>query len=198
MIHANDRVEPALAILELTSIARGYLALDAMAKRAVVTVLHAEPVTPGKYWIALSGGEAEVDESLLAGLSIAGPARLDHTLLPHVHDDVRRALVQGPTRHAPRGSLGVLELDTMASAVRAADAAMKAAEVELVDLHLARGIGGKGYVVVTGDLADVEAAIDAGVEAAGEGRVVGREVLANPDEAVAAASQRGPRSSSSR
>lgn len=181
---------PALGIVELRSIARGYLTLDAMTKRAEVTVLHAEPVSPGKYWIAITGGEAEVAEAMVAGLEIAGLARLDHTELPYAHDVVLDAVANGITAKVPLDAIGVLELATMASAVRAADAALKCADVTLVDLHLARGIGGKGYLVVTGDLADVDAAIDAGVDCAGEAAVVGREVMANPDASVAQAAAR--------
>lgn len=181
---------PALGIVELRSIARGYLTLDAMTKRAEVTVLHAEPVSPGKYWIAVTGGEAEIAEAMEAGLEVAGPARLDHTQLPYAHDVVLDAVANGVTAKVPLDAIGVLELATMASAVRAADAALKCADVTLVDLHLARGIGGKGYLVVTGDLADVDAAIDAGAECAGEAALVGREVMANPDASVAQAAAR--------
>lgn len=184
---------PALAIVEIASIARGYLVLDALDKRAPVTVVHAEPITPGRYWIAFAGGEAEIEEALDAAVEVSASSRIDHTLLPYAHEVLVDALANGVKRAPPSGSVGVLELDTLSSTIRAADAALKCAEVTLVDLHLARGIGGKGYVVVTGDLADVEAAIDAGVEAAGEGRLVGREVIANPDRAVVAASARGVR-----
>lgn len=185
---------PALAILEIRSIARGYLALDAMAKRAVVEVHRAEPISPGKYWIAVGGGEAEVEEALDAGVAVAGDALIDHTLLPYAHEVVMRAVVEGTRPSAPDGSIGVLEFDTLSSAVRAADAAMKCAEVTLVDLHLARGIGGKGYLVVAGELSDVEAAIDAGAEAGGAERVAGREVLPNPDAVVPAATARRAKS----
>lgn len=181
---------PALAVLEVRSIARGYLVLDAMAKRAVVGVIHAEPITPGKYWIAIEGGEAEVEESLQAGVDTAGDTRIDHTLLPAAHEALFEAVAKGVTLRPPLGSIGVLELSTLASAVRATDAALKAALVDLVDLHLARGIGGKGYLVVTGDLSDVEAALDAGAESAGESFLAGREVMANPDEAVSHAAAR--------
>jgi len=177
----GDRVGPALAILEVRSIARGYLALDAMSKRAVVGVVHAEAITPGKFWIAVEGGEAEVDEALAAGIDRAGEARLDHVLLPSVHPDVLSAVARGGVARIPLHSVGVIEVATLAAAVRSADAAMKAAVVTLADLHLARGIGGKGYVVVTGELSDVEAAVDAGADAAGVGALVGREVIANPD-----------------
>lgn len=161
-----------------------------MTKRAEVTVLHAEPVSPGKYWIAITGGEAEVAEAMDAGLLTADSSRLDHTMLPGAHDVVLDAVANGVTAKVPLDAIGVLELATMASAVRAADAALKCADVTLVDLHLARGIGGKGYLVVTGDLSDVDAAIDAGLDAAGETALLGREVMANPDASVARASVR--------
>jgi microcompartment protein CcmL/EutN len=184
-------VGPALIILEVRSIARGYVVLDAMAKRATVEVLHAEPISPGKFWIALRGGEAELEEALVAGLDAAGPSLLDHTFLAAAHESLTAALCSGRRTLGALGPIGVLELSTLASAVRAADAALKAAAVRLVELHLARGIGGKGTVVLTGALGDVEAALDAGGEAAGAACLAGREVLANPDEAVHASAGAG-------
>ncbi|MEZ4406314.1 MAG: BMC domain-containing protein [Polyangiales bacterium] len=185
---------PALAVLETTSIARGYVALDAMAKRAPVTVLHAEPISPGKFWVAIAGGEAEVEEALAAGVERADAQRLDDVLLHYAHPAVLAAVAGGVRLAPPDGSVGVLELSSIAAAVRAADAAMKCADVSLVDLHLARGVGGKGYLVIAGELADVEASLDAGRDAAGEANVVGRELMPRPDEAVAQAAAR-PRSS---
>lgn len=165
-----------------------------MAKRAEVTVLHAEPVSPGKFWIALTGSEAEVEEALCAGIERADTNVLDSVLLPFAHPAVLSALANGVSLRTPEGSLGVLELDTLCAAIRATDAALKCADVSLVDLHLARGVGGKGYLVIAGELADVEASLDAAVDAAGELRVVGRELMARPDESVARATVR-PRSS---
>jgi microcompartment protein CcmL/EutN len=175
---------PALAVLELASIARGYVALDAAVKRAEVSVLRSEPITPGKYWIALSGGEAEVDEALSAAVTAAGSAKIDSVLLAYVHEAVGLAVAGARVARCELASVGAVELASIAAAVRAADAAMKSAQVSLVDLHLARGIGGKGYVVLTGALSDVEAAVDAAVAAAGASWLVGREVIANPDAPV--------------
>jgi microcompartment protein CcmL/EutN len=176
---------PALGIIELRSIARGYFVLDAMVKRALVTVLRAEPVSSGKFWIAIAGPEAEVGESMTAGLDRVGEQRIDHVYLSGAHECVIEAVAQAIDVRTPRDAIGVLELATLASTVRAADAALKCAEVTLVDLHLARGIGGKGYLVITGTLSDVEAAIDAGTSSAGDACFVASEVLANPDSAVA-------------
>jgi microcompartment protein CcmL/EutN len=178
---------PAIGVIELRSIARGYVAVDAASKRAVVDLVRAEPVSPGKYWIALGGGEAEVDESLTAAVEAAADTRIDHVLLPAAHPALTHALETGSVRRPPLDSVGALELGSISATVRAADAALKAADVQLVDFHLARGIGGKGYLVVTGSLSDVEAAMDAGAEAAGASWLVGREVIANPDNAVGVA-----------
>ncbi len=178
---------PALGVLELGSIARGYVALDAAAKRADVFVVRSEPITPGKYWLALSGGEAEVEEALEAAVRAAGKSKIDSVLLAYVHEDVGRAVVVGVESKPELQSVGAIELSSISAAIRAADAALKAAQVALVDLHLARGIGGKGYVIVTGDLSDVDAAVDAGVAAAGESWLVGREAIANPEVVVHAA-----------
>jgi microcompartment protein CcmL/EutN len=175
---------PAIGVIEMRSIARGYIALDAACKRAPVAVIRAEPISPGKYWFLLAGGEAEVDESLGAAVELAGDTRIDHTLIPSAHPVLRDVLSGSPIGLPEMDSVGALELGSIAAAVRGCDAALKAAAVSLVDLHLARGIGGKAYFVVTGSLSDVEAAIAAGAESAGESWLVGREVIANPDAAA--------------
>jgi len=180
-------VGPALGIVELRSIARGYFVLDAMTKRAEIAVLHAEPVSPGKFWIAVTGGEAELLEAMDAGLDTAGDLRIDHVLLPGAHPTVLDAVAWGVSARIPGDAIGVIETATMAGCVRAADAALKCTDVTLVDLHLARGIGGKGFLVLTGALSDVEAALDAATASAGESVMVGRELMANPDTAVARA-----------
>jgi microcompartment protein CcmL/EutN len=78
-------------------------------------------------------------------------------------------------------ALGVIETFSASSIVDVADAAAKSADVTLFRIHLAMAIGGKGYVMMTGDVASVEAAVSAGAAvAAEEGILVGRAVIAAP------------------
>src|SRR5438046_2383585 len=111
---------PAIGVVEIRSIARGYVALDAACKRASVAVLRSEPVTPGKYWFALAGGEAEVDESLSAAIDAAGDTRIDHTLLSSAHAAIAPAITSVVRAYAPIASVGALELGSIAASVRAA------------------------------------------------------------------------------
>ena len=157
-------VEPALALLEFSSIAAGIQAADAMVKRAPIDVIKAGTVQPGKYLVLVGGQVADVEESLAAGREVGGAAAVlvDVVYLPQVHPEVVEAIGGG---RVPRvtDALGVIETTTVAAAIHAADAGIKGAEVRLVEVRLADGLGGKGIVLFSGLVADVEAAVEIGV-----------------------------------
>ena len=159
--HVLPAVEPALALLELDSIAVGIEAGDAMAKRAPIDVLRAGTVHPGKYLVLIGGAVGDVEEALEAGREIGASSVLDFVLLPNVHPELVAA-IRG-TRRAPAGeALGVIETATVAAIIEAADAGLKGAHVRLLELRLADDLGGKGYLLFDGTLADVEAAVEIG------------------------------------
>jgi microcompartment protein CcmL/EutN len=155
-------IEPALALLEFSSIAAGILAADAMVKRAPIDVIKAGTVQPGKYLVLIGGQVADVEESLAAGREVGADAAVDFVYLPQVHPEVVEAIGGGRVPQV-RDALGVIETATVAAAIHAADAGIKGAEVRLVEVRLADGLGGKGIVLFSGFVADVEAAVEIGV-----------------------------------
>jgi len=155
-------IEPALALIDFESIATGIEAADAMVKRAQIDVIKAGTVQPGRYLVLIGGTVADVEESLSAGLEVGGDMVLDHVYLPHVHPEVVSAVAGGRVPDL-RDALGVVETTTVASVIRAADAGIKGAAVRLVEIRLADGLGGKGVVLFSGRVADVEAAVEIGV-----------------------------------
>jgi len=84
------------------------------------------------------------------------------------------------------GALGIVETTTVAATILAADAAAKAALVRLIEMQLARGIGGKAYFIVTGTLAEVEAAVEAALGAVDAATVRATEIIAAPHEDLVA------------
>jgi microcompartment protein CcmL/EutN len=155
-------MEPALALIEFNSIAIGIQAGDAMVKKAPVASLKAGTVQPGKYLVLITGGVAEVDESLRAGMEWGGDAVLDTVFLPQVHPAVVQAI--GAERVEGKGAaLGVVETYDVAATIQAADAGVKGAEVTLREIRLADGLGGKAYCLFQGEVQDVEAAVEIGV-----------------------------------
>jgi microcompartment protein CcmL/EutN len=55
--------DPAIALIETNSIAAGILAGDAMVKKAVVQLLEARSICPGKYMVLIGGDVGPVRES---------------------------------------------------------------------------------------------------------------------------------------
>jgi microcompartment protein CcmL/EutN len=158
---ADLAIEPALGLLELDSIAAGIAAGDAMAKRAPIDVIRAGTVHPGRYLVLVGGAVADVEEALDAGRESGGGCVLDVVFLPNVHPDVVAAM-RG-VRGEPAGeALGVVETATVAAIIEAADAGLKGARVRLLELRLADDLGGKGYLLFDGTVADVEAAVEIG------------------------------------
>lgn len=170
---------PALGLIETSSIARGLVVADTMVKRAPVTLAFARPVTPGKHVVIVTGEVAEVDEAMNAGVSAAAPTLIDRLFLPQAHAALIRAL-GGGRRAVGLSSLGIVETFSVAAALLAADAACKSAEVELAELRLADGLGGKAYFVVTSTLDLVEAAIEAATRILDPGLLVTSEIIAAP------------------
>ncbi len=165
----------------MASLARGVVVADVAAKRAPIEFLECGPVSPGKYLLLFAGGVAEVDEAVRAGALAAGDSLLDQLYLPQAHAALLPALRAGAAgRIVPGASVGLVELHTVAAALRSADAACKAAQVELQLLHAARGIGGKAWFILRGALPDIEAAVQAATEAAGAGLLAGAEIIAAP------------------
>jgi len=155
-------LEPALALVEFNSIAIGIQAGDAMIKKAPIAFIKTGTVHPGKYLVLIGGEVADVLEALQTGLAVGAAALMDHVFLPGVHPDVVAA-VAGGRQPNPGEALGVIETRTAAATIHAADAGVKGAMVRLLEVRLADGLGGKGFVLFGGAVADVEAAVDKGV-----------------------------------
>jgi len=154
--------QPALALLEFSSIAAGIQAGDAMVKRAPIDDIKSGTVQPGNYLVMVTGDVAPVEEAVTAGEEVGASALLDTVLLPNVHPGVVSG-ISGGRELKDSDALGVVETETVASAIHAADAGLKGAEVTLWQLRLADGLGGKGIVLFAGLVADVEAAVEIAV-----------------------------------
>jgi microcompartment protein CcmL/EutN len=159
--HEPAGPEPALALLEFSSIAAGIQAADAMVKRAPIRRIVSGTVQPGHYLVMVTGDVAPVEEAVRAGQEVGAAALLDTVLLPNVHPGVVSGIAGGRELEND-DALGVVETATVAAAIQAADAGLKGAQVTLWQLRLADGLGGKGIALFAGLVADVEAAVEIG------------------------------------
>jgi microcompartment protein CcmL/EutN len=170
----------AIGLLELRSIAWGLDAADVMIKAAPVSFIDTFMVTPGKFVVLVHGDPSSVESSLRAGRDMAREQVLDSLLIPYVDPQVFTAITLQSGREEVE-ALGFVEATSVAGGIRSADAAAKAANVTLLQLHLARGIGGKSFLTLTGPLYEVQAAVRAAEETLdAPGALVATRIVANP------------------
>ena len=171
-----------IGLIELSSVATGFLVEDLMLKAGSVQLLLARSICSGKFLIVVAGDVTSVQAALAAGATAAGASLIERRQIARVHPSVLQAISQTvPVETDQLKSLGVIETFSAASIIEVADAAVKSAAVTLLKVHLAMALGGKGFVLMAGDVASVQAAIAAGSKAAAEdGMLVGRSVIAAP------------------
>lgn len=153
-----------VGFLELGTIAKGIQVTDALLKKASVKMLFAYPVSSGKYLTCFYGTVDDVKSSVAIGKETAGAALLDSFLLPAIHPGIVPA-IQEKSRLSPTmlQGLGILETVTCAACVVAADIALKTSKVRLLKIQLAKGIGGKAYFILEGEVGALQAAMSAGL-----------------------------------
>ncbi len=174
------RTGPALGLIEVASVARGMVVADAMVKKALITLVQANPVTPGKYVVVIAGGEEEVSQSMDIGLELASDTLVDSLYLPKADSQLAPAIATQQVQVDEVQALGILETFSVASCVLAGDRAVKGAMVQLVQMRLARGLGGKAFFVLTGQLHQVEAGVEAGRGIIHDGMLPTSEIIPRP------------------
>lgn len=187
MMNRNDRnpelrdgiaLEPCIGALELCSVARGVEVADAVLWESKVEMLFATPVQPGKYVLMFTGSVQDVRAAIQGGAAVAGGDLVDQLHIPQVHEQIVPILKRnGGSINGQLDAVGVVETTTIASTVLAADTALKTASVDLLDMRIANGLGGKSFFTLTGEVSDVRAAVAAGAACAESAGKLARQVV---------------------
>lgn len=155
---------PAIAMYEFDSVADGTRVADRMIKRAPLTLFRAGTTHPGKYLLLVGGAVAAVREADAVALDEPTGVVTDSIVLPDAHARLRAAIT-GSRVSATDDTLAVLECVAMPALVGGVDRAVKTAPVEIVELRLGDGLGGRGVAQLCGHQADIEAAVEAALRA---------------------------------
>ena len=151
-----------IGVIELSSIAAGYQAQDAMLKAADIEILLARTICSGKYLVIAGGTVAAVNASLEAGEMTVGSYMIEKLTIANVDQQIFAAIAGTvAVNDESFRALGIVETFSATNIIEAADAAAKAADVIVFRIHVSMAIGGKGYFLATGDVSAVQAAVDA-------------------------------------
>lgn len=174
----------AIGMVEYKTVSAGVRAADAMVKTAQVDIIEAQTVCPGKYITVISGDLSAVKAAVDAAKTNYGMHLINSFVLGNPHESIFPA-IYGAADVSGISALGILETYDAASIIVAADVAAKTAIVTLIELRIARGMCGKSYMMLTGEVAAVEAAIEKAKKEIGEdGMYLDSTVIAHPDEKI--------------
>jgi len=150
---------PAIALIEYSSIATGILAGDEMLKKAPITVIKSGTVHNGKFLVLIGGSVASVEESYSVGQSINPSDIIDNMILPNVHEQLHDGIL-GKRIKCKSESLGIIEANSVSTMIKATDAGVKGADVNIIEIRLADDIGGKAFTIFNGTIEEVQSAIE--------------------------------------
>ena len=174
----------AIGMVEYQTVSCGITATDLIIKTANIEIIQASVVCPGKYITLLCGELSAVNAAVEAAKEQMGDRLTDSFVLGNPHEDIFPAIFGGAPVEGAK-ALGVLETYSAPAIIMAADIAAKTSDVSLIELRIARGMCGKSYMLLTGDVAAVTAAIEAARGRIGdEGMLLDFSVIPNPDKSL--------------
>lgn len=174
----------AIGMIEFKTVAAGITAADQMVKTAQVELLEAQTVCPGKY-IALIAGDLSAVRVAVERAEATRPDELIDSFVLGNPDESIFPAIYGSSQIDGVNALGILETYDAASIIVAADIAAKTAIVKLIELRIAKGMCGKSYMLITGEVAACEAAIAKARASVGEkGMYLDSSVIAHPDAQI--------------
>lgn len=153
-------MKKSIGLLEFKSIAKGIEVTDEVLKVANVELIFANPICPGKYVSMISGEVSGIQHAMKTAENLGDIFQIEAMTLSNIHPDVLKAL-SGTCEVGNVQALGIIETMSAVSSISIADTAIKASNIQLIEVRIARGLGGKGFTIFSGEISSVNRALDA-------------------------------------
>jgi microcompartment protein CcmL/EutN len=173
-----------IGLLELKRIASGIEASNQMIKAANVKLLLARYMCPGKYIVLIAGDVSAVKSSINAGVKVAKKDLIKEIIIPKISKDLIDLIQNQKSKTEKINALGILEYSSIASGIIAADAAVKASEIELLKVVLGMSIGGKSLIIFTGSIEACRQGLNAAGLANKDNKkdLLGEKLISSPEK----------------
>ncbi|MCR1898386.1 BMC domain-containing protein [Irregularibacter muris] len=179
-------MKKAIGLFEFKSIAKGIEVTDQILKSSNVNLILSNAICPGKYISLVAGEVAAVKNAVDLGKTLGGIFKIESTLISNIHPEVLPALT-GTTDFNKIDSIGVIETMSALNSILVGDTALKSSKVQLLEIRIARGLGGKGFTILTGEISSVKKAIAAVEDKfAPQGDLLCTTAIANPNRELIA------------
>jgi microcompartment protein CcmL/EutN len=173
-----------VGLLEFKSIAKGIEVIDEVLKSSNVELISANPICPGKYISIIAGDVGAVKNAVEVGKHLGGVFQIESLVISNIHPDIFPALT-GTSDIDHISCLGVIETMSSLASIVVADTAIKASNIKVIEVRIARGLGGKGFTLISGEVSSVRKAVQAVEEKySATGEILCASVIPNAEKAL--------------
>lgn len=170
----------AVGLAEFNSIAKGLEMLDKMTKKADVKIVENRVVCIGKFFIMVSGLVADVESAINEVVEESGKYLVESKVIPSIMEGVLEKINAKIDRKDVR-ALGIVEARNVSIGLYCSNYIKKFSNVDILKISLTYGLGGKAFVVFSGDLSSVESGIAVAKDKVGDpSKVVSAVVIPSP------------------
>lgn len=171
----------ALGIAEFKSIAKGIEMLDTMTKVANVKIVENRIVCIGRFFVVVSGEVADVQAAIDSLDGLPSSELMGCNVIPRLEPGVTEK-INGKIDRENISAIGVVETRNIHSGLYGANFIKKSSDVEILRISLTLGLGGKAYVIFTGDIASVRNAIEVAAQNVDAKDIVSSAAIASPSQ----------------
>lgn len=176
-------MEYALGMVEFKNIAMGITITDQIVKVAQINIVKSLITCPGKYMVIICGQLSAIQVAIETSLNY-NELVADYFILGNPHERIFQAF-EGNYQLPKHQALGIIETFNVPCLIEAADQVVKTARCHIMKIKMARELGGKGLVLFSGEIADVEASSKVAVKWASEkDKLVSHTIIASPDPMI--------------
>ena len=177
-------MQKAIGMIEFKTVSAGITAADQMVKTSDVEILEAQTVCPGKYVAIIAGDLSAVRAAVERARATRPEELIDDFVLGNPDPSIFPA-IYGTSQVEDVSALYVYLFTTRPPLLWRRLSRRRTAIVQLIELRIAKGMCGKSYLLITGEVAACEAAIAAATESVGEkGMFLDSSVIAHPDAQI--------------
>lgn len=169
-----------IGAIEFRSIGSGIKITDTVLKKASVELIYFKSICPGRLLTIVCGNEGEVQEAIEAGLEEGEGTIIDSFVLNAVHTQIIDAL-KNKCKKYESNAVGIVETSSVCSGIKALDKVLKEANVDVIKLKLAFGVGGKLIFVVSGEVSDIENGFSILNSCINTKKIINISVIPSPD-----------------
>ena len=177
-------MKDSLGFLELNNVSDGMTCMDFMLKGALINIVKASIVNPGKFFIILQGSYGNIENAMQIAVNNFTNSIVDFYMLGRAEEGLINSLL-GIENHENVESLAIIDTENIISGIIIADIISKTSYASIMKFNVSESMGGRTNIVINGEYSSLRHAIDEILSHINlKDKIIASNVIANPEDTL--------------